>query len=217
MWMWLLASAWAGDLNFSPDRPGVGNSTGTVGAGAVMVEGGVAATVAQPSAVGTSSIIGRFGVDDGVELRVRAPDIVLYDGEVGTGFVGLGAKIGGNVSERWSVSVVPEIAVDTNGGGFFGLINGQAAVALGDVGMWVTSESVVGDFGSGTTAGGGVSVAISGGGVYANAGGTFGGDPFVGGGGWWALQEAVQLDIGCDVWVGDDVVPVFLLGASFGF
>ena len=65
----------------------------------------LAATVAQPSAVGTSSIIGRFGVDDGVELRVRAPDIVLYDGEVGTGFVGLGAKIGGNVSERWSVSV----------------------------------------------------------------------------------------------------------------
>jgi len=217
MWMAWLALAGAGELNFSPDRPGVGNSTGTVGAGAVMVEAGLQATVTQPAEVGTSSIIGRFGVDDPVEVRVRAPDITVYDGEVGTGFVGLGAKVGGNLSEHWSASLVPEIAVDTNGGGFFGLVNGQIGLTLDSVGMWVTSESVVGDFGSDTSAGGGLSVGISGGGIYVNGGGSFGGDPFVGGGGWWALRDAVQLDLGCDVYLGGDVVPVFLLGASFGF
>jgi len=217
MWTAWIVLASAGELNFSPDRPGVGNSTGTVGRGRVMIEGGVAAAVAQPSAISTNSIIGRIGVDDPVEIRVRAPDITVYDGDVSTGFVGLGSKVGGNLSEYWSASVVPEIAIDTNGGGFFGLINAQIGLTLDSVGLWTTAESMVGDFGSGTTAGGGVSVAIAGGGVYANGGGTFGGDPFVGGGGWWALQDAVQLDIGCDVYLGNDVVPVFLLGASFGF
>lgn len=215
LWM---TTALAGELNFSPDRPGVGNSTGTVGTGAVMVEGGLQATVTQPAAVGTSSITGRFGVDDAVEVRLRAPDIVLVDGEVGTGSVGLGAKVGGAISEHWSVSVVPELAVDTNGNGLFGVLNAQLALALGDLGLWATHYTSVGDFGSETLAGGGAAYAFSGGGFYVNAGGTFGGDPFVGGGGWWALRDAVQLDMGADVYfAGGDVVPVFLLGASFGF
>jgi len=220
MWLMILAgAAHAGELNFSPDRPGVGDSTETVGTGAVMVEGGVAAAVSDPAAVGTSSIVARVGVDDPVELRARVPDVVLVDGEVVTGSVGFGAKVGGAVSERWSVSVVPELWIGTEGGDVGCTINGQLAFAVDDaLGLWVHTSHTVTELGTSGFFGGGVGYALPAVGVYVNGGHGYNGDPLIGGGAWLPVGDALQFDAGVDVTIaGGDAYPLVLLGASAGF
>jgi len=214
-----LSTATAGDLNFSPDRPGVGESTGTVGTGRVMVEGGVAASTADPAAVGTSSITGRIGLDDPLELRVRVPDLVLVDGELYSGSVGLGAKVAGEVSDRWSLSLVPEVWVATDGGDVGGTINGNLAFAVDDaLGLWLHSTHTVTEFGTFGFFGGGVGYALDAVGIYVNGGHGYNGDPMVGAGAWLPVNDALQFDAGCDITIASgDAFPVFLLGASGGF
>ena len=215
----LLSVALAGDLNFAPDRPGVGESTGAVGAGHVMVEGGLAAVVTDPLAVGTSGITARIGLDDPLELRVRVPDLVLVDGELVSTSVGVGAKVAGEVSDRWSLSLVPELFVATEGGDLGGTVNGNLAFAVDDaLGLWLHTTHTVVPGGMGGFFGGGVGYAFDAVGVYVNGGHGYNGDPMIGAGGWLPLGDALQLDAGVDITLAaGDAVPVVLLGASGGF
>ncbi|MFT4623702.1 MAG: hypothetical protein ACI8PZ_002358 [Myxococcota bacterium] len=213
--LWLVA-AHAGDLNFSPDRPGVGDSTGTVGAGHVMVEGGVTVLPVSPVSGGTSGIMGRFGVDDGLELRLRAPDIGIGGG-VSVGSIGLGAKVAAAEGERWSVSAVPELFFDPTAAALGGGVNTNVALALDPMSFWVHSGLVVFQ-GVGAVLGGGAAVAFGDGGLYINGGHAVATTSFGGVGGWWAASPTVQLDAGVDMYAtGADISPVVLVGTSIGF
>jgi hypothetical protein len=205
-------------VQFTPDRPGVGDSTGTPGKGHVMVEGGLALTPSpDPGAYGTSGIVGRFGVDDGLELRLRAPDLTLGDG-LSVGTVGIGAKVAASAG-RWSVSAVPELAIDPNTGDLGGGVGANLAVGFGVVGFWGHgSVALLQNTDPSVLMGGGASVAVGPGGFFANGGATAAGPGFGGGGAWLGLGNRAQLDAGCDVWVaGGDVLPTIGLGASVGF
>jgi hypothetical protein len=218
--MWsiaLLTCAHAQDeLSFTPDRPGVGDSTGTTGRGHVMIEGGLAGQLGQgPAVFGTSGLTGRFGVARGVELRLRLPDLVLAE-TLGVGTMGVGAKVGGDVSERWSVSFLSELSVDPNDGTdviqMGASMGGNVALALGDFGLWAASSAAGEDGPVVVVAGGGVSWGVEQGGVFLHGGHTFGDAPFVGLGGWWMLGEALQLDLGCDLGLASEGVLVLPQG-----
>lgn len=213
----LLSLAHAGGLNFSPDRPGVGDSTASVGGGAVMIEGGVQAVV-DPTAVGTSGIVGRIGLSDLVEARVRAPDIVLANDDVLLGQVGVGAKVGGSLDDHWSLSFVPELYVETDGGSIGGNLGTNLAYGVDSLGFWLYAATNVTEGGTGGFLGGGVSYGFDALGLYVNGGHGFNGDPLVGGGAWIPLSGAAQIDLGCDVTLaGGTAYPAFLLGTSLGF
>lgn len=210
--------ALAGSVNFSPDRPGVGDSTGTPGLGHAMVEIGVAATVnGEGTAVGTSGIVGRIGLDRGLELRVRAPDLALVDGALGFGTVGLGAKIGGAVSDRWSVSLVPEVSIDPATGVLGGSLNSNVAFGLGPLGLWAHASASGDGDAIALFTGGGASVALGRGGVFVNGGHTVSGPTFGGLGGWWMLKDALQVDLGVDAVPGDTWTWLPTAGVSVGF
>jgi hypothetical protein len=214
----LLATAFAGELNFSPDRPGVGDATATAGAGAVLVEAGLAATFTNPSTIGTGGIVGRIGVHDVVELRVRAPDLLLVDGQLATGAVGLGGKVGGALDDHWAVSSVHEVLVDTSTGTVSGYVGAQLSYSVDAVGLWVHNHAVVVPGATGGFLGGGISYYFDPVGIYVNGGHGFNGDPLVGGGGWIALSDRAQLDAGVDATlVAGRAYPLALFGVSVGF
>ena len=213
----LLASALAAPLAFTPDRPGVGDSTGTVGAGHAMVEGGLAVAPAAPASVGLAGWTGRFGVDDGVELRLHVPDLGVGQG-LSVGTVGLGAKVAGATGDRWSVSVVPAVQLDPTSGAVSGSVGANTAVGLGAVGVWAHATASQGPAGTGLFSGLGVSAAVGDGGLYAHGGGTVAADGFAGLGGWWGVGEALQLDLAADlVGLGATVAPLLGVGVSAGW
>ena len=217
--VWLVLSlAHAGELNFSPDRPGVGDATATVGAGAIMVEGGLAATVDNPAVIGTSGIIGRIGLFDPAEVRVRVPDVTFFDGEAYVGQIGLGAKVGGALDDHWAISMVPELFSETDGGAVGGNVGTNLSYSVDNVGVWVYNTVGVAQGGTGGFFGGGLSYWIDPVGIYVNGGHGFNGDPLIGGGGWLALSDRAQLDAGVDMTlIGGTAYPVVLFGASAGF
>ena len=151
---------------------------------------------------------------------MRLPDVTLVAGEGGTwGTIGLGAKVGGQLSERWSVSVVPEISLDPASGAVGAQMNGNVALALGGVGLWGHGSATgIGDEGlAAVLVGGGASVNLGeGGGLLVNAGGTLGSAPFVGAGGWWMISDAAQLDLGADLFLGESPALVPMLGLAVG-
>ncbi len=213
-------------LNFSPDRPGVGDSTGTVGQGHVMVEAGLA-FVPSPVSFGTGGILGRVGIGSIFELRGRVPDVVYTDPQgsgasaVGVGPVGVGAKIATAPGSGLGLSAVPEVTIVPGSGTVGASLGGNITGTAGPVGVW--GHTTVGwnqDDGGGWLVGGGVSTAtLDGWGLYVNGGvnplDTTG---FAGGGGWLALGARGQLDAGVDVGLGGGTVtPVVLLGGSVGF
>ena len=213
----LISLAHAGELNFSPDRPGIGDSTTSVGGGAVMIEGGVQAIV-DPTAVGTSGVVGRIGLSKTLEARVRAPDFVLFDDGVMVGPVGLGTKVGGHLDEHWSLSFVPEVYVQPGGGSVGANLGTNLAYGLDNVGLWLHATTTVSEAGTTGFFGGGASCGFDALGVYVNGGRGFNGDPVVGGGGWIPLSATAQLDFGCDLTLdGGTARPAFLLGTSLGF
>lgn len=213
------APALGGELTFAPDRPGVGDSTDTPGPGRGTVELGLAAALGPDgSTVGTSGIIGRIGVDRGLELRLRAPDVTFGGEAVGVGTVGVGAKIGGPVSSRWSVSLVPELSVDPTSGQIGGSLNGNVGLVLGGGGLWAHASTSGSGGALSLLVGGGASVTVGRGGVFVNGGHTVGGPTFAGVGGWWLLQEALQADLTVDV-VPSGAAWTWLpsAGLAFGF
>jgi hypothetical protein len=215
--LWLGAAA-AADLDFNPDRPGIGDSTTTVGAGHVLIEAGARLELGDPTIVQSDAIMGRFGVDDGVEVRLRLPDVKIRDGAVTLGAIGLGAKFGGAVGDRWAVSFIPEIAFDAESEAPIGLVSSQVSGDFGAVGAWLHIGATLADGGSTAVVGGGVAVPVRDSGLYVHAAHTLGADPFVGLGGWLRVAEAAQLDGRIDlIATPGAVVPVVLAGGSVGF
>ena len=215
MWSILFANALAGELAFTPDRPGVGDSTGTVGGGHFMLEGGLALVPTAPS-FGTSGVVGRLGLDDGLELRLRVPDVVYEDG-VTVGPVGLGGKVAGAAGERWSASVVPEVLFDVSTRQVAASVSSNLAFSYQKLGIWGNATASADADGVGLFMGGGASVAFAPVGIYANGGYEIGAGPMAGAGGWVAITKAFQVDFGCDVYdLGKTNTPVLGLGLSVG-
>ncbi len=212
--------AWAGELTFAPDRPGVGDSTMTPGAGRLMIEAGLAGQITQGAAsVGTGGLYARYGVGEALEARLRLPDLGVSGGDLTVGPVGVGAKVGGAVSERWSVSLVPEVFLDLDGGSgkvVGGQLSANVALALGAFGVWAHGFAVGLEGPVEAFAGGGASVLVGEVGLFVNAGHTFGGSPLVGGGAWWQLSEGLQLDAAVDVLTADAPVIVPMAGMAIG-
>lgn len=214
----LAAPAWAGEAVLSADRPGLGESTGTPGVGFFNVEGGVAVSIAgNTAAPGTSGLTVRFGVDDNVEIRALLPDLVLSDGALVLGPLGVGAKIAGRASERFTVSAVPQLLIDLDGAAGWQL-SANGALEVGRFVLWLNATTSVLE-GVSVLGGGGASVSIDSGGLYVNAGReVVVGQTLVGGGGWWGLGDGAQIDAGVDLWLdGAQVVAVPTVGASLAF
>lgn len=212
-----LSALAAEPLNFTPDRRGIGESTETVGVGHLMVEGGLGLTVPMgsgPAAVQTVQWTARVGVDQGLELRLRVPDIV-YDGGATVGSVGLGAKFGGSMGERWSVSAVPEVAYDLAANAVSGSINTNLALDVELLTVWMHTSFA---FQQITTAvvGGGAAITFEPLGVYVNAGLPSGAIPFVGAGAWWLVEPAVQVDVGLDLTLESAPTLLLTVGVSLG-
>lgn len=215
----LLASTFAlgGELTFAPDRPGFGDSTLTTGQGHATIEIGLAAALSEERVVlSTGGLLGRIGVDDGLELRVRLPDLQLVDGEPGLGPAGLGAKVGAAAGERWSASVVGELLVDPDDGSVGGALGGNVAAGFDAIGIWLTG-SAVGIDAIEVFAGGGIGWGIDGGGVFVNGGHTFGGPSLVGVGGYVLPSSNVQLDATVDLAIANGTVTALpSIGVAFG-
>ena len=210
--------AFGGDLDFTPDRPGFGDSTGTPGAGHAMIEIGFAGALSSESTtLGTGGLVARIGVDDGVELRLRLPDPFVTEGGTGFGPAAVGAKVGGALNDRWSSSVVAELTADPDDGAVGGVLSGNIALALDAVGIWFVGSAAGSDVLDGF-AGGGVGVGSDGGGAYVNAGYAFGTGPLVGIGGYALPDSAFQIDGGIDVGFGGGLLTWQpSIGVSFGF
>lgn len=224
MWIWILATALADDLNFSPDRPGLGDSTGVVGTGHGMIEGGVSTQLAGGAAFTSIGAMGRIGVHQLLEARVRVPSLDIASGigaasGVGAGALGLGVKGAANLSEELAVSIVPELLIGLRQGtGAEFTLGGNVTYAAGNVTPWghLTLSSALS-----VLVGGGVGVNIGSGGVYGNAALNGGGGlvtGMVGGGGWLMVSDALQFDAGVDVLPGPGVTILNpLIGCSGGF
>ena len=210
--MWLApGSAVAGELRFTPDRPGVGDHTGTSGAGHAMIEGGVGVT-SRPGSAGLA-VVGRLGLLDAVEARLRLPAITVAD-TVTAGSVGIGAKVGGALATALSASVVPEVSLDPGSGQLGASVGANLALDLGVVGPWAHGSASWAGEQVAVLAGGGLGVPLGRGGAYVNAAYASADASFVGGGGWWGITDRLQIDAGVDVGVsGSAVVSV---GASVG-
>lgn len=204
-------------LNFSPDRPGVGDSTATVGAGHLMVETGILVDPGAPS-LSSGGIVGRYGLAQGLELRLRAPDVGVADG-LFLGPVGLGAKIAGDEG-NWSVSAVPELTFHPQTQELAFSLGTNLAWSMGAFGVWGHSTASAAQDGTlGFFAGGGASLGFGPGGAYVNGGQGFGGGgPMVGAGGWLGVNEHLQLDAGVDLTgLSETVQASILVGVSAGW
>lgn len=213
--------ALGGELQFAPDRPGFGDSTLTTGAGHATVEIGFAAELGQGSTtLRTGGLLGRIGVDDGVEVRIRLPDAFVTDGGFGLDPGGVGVKVGGAVNERWSSSVVAEFVVDPDeddGVAVGGFLEGNVALNLDQFGVWLVG-SAAGTDAIAAFAGGGLGYTVDEAGIYVNAGHVFGGPTLAGVGGFLLPAEAFQVDVGIDVAFQQGEGQRFLpsVGVAFG-
>ncbi len=211
------AAAVGGELQFAPDRPGVGDSTLTTGVGHATIELGLAASLASDTVtLSTGGLLARVGVDEGLELRFRLPDPFLTDGEPGVGPGAVGVKIGGAVSERWSSSVVSELTLDPDDGEVGGSLGANVVLALDRISVWFLGQAAGADaievFG-----GGGVGWGIDEGGVFVNGGHTFGGPSLVGVGGYVLPSSTFQLDASVDLAIGSGSVTALpAIGVAFG-
>ena len=219
----MLVAIWAAglaeakdDLTFAPDRPGIGDSTSSPGRGRAIAQLGLLTTVGPSGGarLSTSAWMLRAGVDEGVELRLRLPDLGMGEGSLAVGTTGVGALVGGRLGERWSSSVVPELFVDPSTGQVGASLNGNIAVALGDAGLWLHG-SASGTRGTvGTLAGGGASWSFGEAGAYVNAWRTFDEATTAGGGFWWLVSDRAQVDLGLDVSALDDGGSQALVGGG---
>jgi len=212
--------AHAADAQLHPDRPAVGESPGTPGAGYFNLEAGLATTLGEGQVVPqTQAVTLRFGVDDHMELRATVPDLILVDGTVELGPLGLGFKIASGVGERFTVSAVPTFLVDLDDGGAGWQLSANGGFQEGRVAVWLNATTTVLDGDVSVFGGGGASLNIDSGGIYVNAGRyVTARTSLLGGGGWWRLDEGVQIDAGMDLlFVGPDLYAVPMLGASFAF
>ncbi|MFT6147102.1 MAG: hypothetical protein ACJAV2_004999, partial [Myxococcota bacterium] len=195
----LLSLASAGDLDFSPDRGAIGDSTTTPGIGHVILEAGVSAVFDDTVDVGTAGLVGRFGVDDGVELRLRLPDIRFADG-VSNGSFGFGAKFAATAAERWGVSMVPELRVDPSNGDLGVNLSANLSFGLERFSAWAQSEVLFAGEVERLFVGLGASLSFGSAAAYVNVGKDVPGGEMVGGGGTFLLSDSTQVDVGVDLY-----------------
>lgn len=211
-------AAQADDVVFSPDRPGVGESTATPGAQHFMVEGGLSAFMGGGSvATGTSGLTGRYGLSDLLELRLGVPDIGVTPA-FGLGAIGIGAKVAGAITDDLALSAVPTVAFGLSGG-VLPSLSANATYNLSPVGVWANATAT-GIRGMGLALGGGLSYPVGPGGLYAHAGADVlnRGGAFFGPGGWIALGEAGQIDLGVDLRpIAGILLTNAFVGGSVGF
>lgn len=209
----LLATAFAGDLTFAPDRPGVGESTATPGAGHVLIEAGFAS--AFDPVVGGASIMGRVGVLDDFEVRVWAPGLSFSEDGAALGNAGIGFKVAHAFSKRTTFSVVPEFFA----GDGYGLVVGlNLAVAFDAGSFWAHVGPSVAEGAGDVLVGGGMGLSAGAVSPFIHVGAYAEGSAFVGGGAAITASDAIQVDLGVDVVVADDqLVPVAQAGVAFGF
>lgn len=102
------------------DRPGFGNGPVAVPSGSLQAElGAEAMGVDSAVQLDTLSTLARFGVTDIFELRLESQllsTLWIEDTSESTAlpFVGIGSKIGGQVSDNWSAAIVPSISTPRN-------------------------------------------------------------------------------------------------------
>ena len=207
-------------LVFAPDRPGVGESCATAGPGHFLFEGAVSANIRGATvAPGTSSLTARIGIVNNVEARIGLPDITLTNGFLSFGPVAVGVKLASGLSDTVSVSLVPDVLIALDGTGLGLRTSANAGLDFDPVFVWLNSTATVISGNFDFVAGGGVGVGFGSGGIYLNAGGELvAATPFFGGGGWWGLTDALQIDIGVDIWLdGNSTTTVPMLGMSGGF
>lgn len=219
----LVAEALAAEPNLAPDRPGIGDSTETPGAGFVLVEGGLAASFAdRETSFGTSSLTLRVGLSNAFEARLNVPDLTFPGPESGP--LGVGFKVGGTLTDRWSLSLVPTLLVPLDGGHVAGQLNANLGFDLEKVAIWGhVSTTAVTDPGFlepplSAIAGGGVQVPVGAGGVFVHGAREIAVTTMLGAGGWWCPTPNVQLDVEFDIYgVGQDIVAVPNLGVAAVF
>ncbi len=213
----LMSLASAGDLDFASDRGAIGDSTSTPGVGHVMLEVGVSAAFDDTVDVGTAGLVGRFGVDDGLELRLRLPDVRFADG-VSNGSFGFGAKFAATAAERWGVSMVPELRVDPSNGDVGVNLSANLSFSLERFSSWAQSEVFFGGEVERLFVGLGASVSFGSASAYMNIGKDVPGGEMVGGGGIFMLSESMQVDVGVDLYnQADGWLPVAVGGLAVGF
>jgi hypothetical protein len=205
----LLASA-AQAANLTPDRPGVGESTGTVGDGGFVAEGGLQASLLNAggfgsySQIGTSSVTGRLGFGRQAELRFEVPDLVYTlsnSGRLGVGALGIGGKFAQELTAELAVSAVPTVRLSLDTGDPLIAVSLNATYDTGRASPWVNLTPTYTPGGLSAFLGGGVSLPADPGGAYVNAGVYDNGGWMVGAGGWLGLDEGLQADFGLDVQV----------------
>lgn len=213
----LMSLAFAGDLDFVTDRGAIGDSTTTPGTGHLILEAGLSAVFDDTVDVGTAGLVGRFGVDDGVELRLRLPDIRFADG-VYTGSFGFGAKFAATAAERWGISMVPEFRVDPSNGDAGVNLSANLSLSLGQFAAWAQSETFFAGEVERLFVGLAASYSFGSAAAYVNVGTDIPGAELVGGGGTFMLSEYTQLDIGVDLYNQEDGwLPVVVGGVAVGF
>lgn len=218
--LFLLAStAFADDLVFGPDRPGVGESTTIVGTGHAVIEAGAVALVDPTLLAGAA--YGRFGVHEMIELRVYAPFLTYVPNQLRVAGFGGGAKIAMEVADGTQISFVPEAFYDQVLVTRVGFNVAQQAGALSLWGHVAPSVVVTGDVDDrfGLLVGGGLSgpvaPTLS---IYGHAGGGIDAVPFVGGGVAILVGSRFQIDLGTDAtFQGGTVLPQLGGGLAVGF
>lgn len=213
----LMGLASAGELDFATDRGAIGDSTTTPGEGHVILEAGVSAVFDDTVDVGTNGLVGRFGVDDGMELRLRLPDVRFADG-VSNGSFGFGAKFAATAAERWGVAMVPELRVDPANGDVGVNLSANLSLTLGQFASWAQSEVFFAGEVERLFVGWAVAVTFGSATAYVNVGKDVPGAEMIGGGGVFKLSDTVQIDIGVDLYnQPDGWLPVVVGGLAVGF
>lgn len=227
MGMWnagILASALAtSSAGFAPDQPGIGSSTGVVPQHQSMIEAGLGlgGTLGSTPILQVPGLIGRIGLrPDNLELRLGAPGLLVpFQGPlVGTPLTA-GLKWVAPSDRAVRFAFVPTVAVPLPGNGdplsvLAGDLEANATWndASEDWGVWTTARAGAG---RDTTWVGGAAGAYynpNGVGLYAQSGWQNG--FLVGGGGWWALDERLQANLGVDVFPGVPATVLVQAGVS---
>ncbi len=145
------------------------------------------------------------------------PDVGITPA-LGLGPIGIGAKVAGAINDDLALSAVPTVAIGLNGG-VTPSLSANATYNLSPVGVWANATAT-GIKGMALGLGGGLSCAAGPGGLYAHAGADAlnRGGAFFGPGGWIAMGDAGQIDLGVDFRpIAGILLTHVFVGGSVGF
>lgn len=216
MLLLLTLFAHAGELNMAPDRGGLGESTGTPGAGHAILAAG-ARVGFEPLSLATNTFTARVGIAPNWEARATLPDLTISEGESTLGPARLGAKLAGNVTGDWKISIVPELLFEPSGRGFGGYTAANLSWSTGLLQLWGHGSFTTFEGAVTARSGAGLGLGENGHTAYVHAMAGFAEASMVGGGGWIRIDDNVQVDLSCDVFLVDgDAYPTLLGGIAVG-